>query len=53
MKTFEKRLISEFDVNNTWRHVEHLANNLPGRHAGSDDEKESAQYIAEQVKRAG
>jgi hypothetical protein len=50
---FENNVLAEFNVDNAWRHIEHLVENLAGRHTGAEQEKRSAEYIAEQLREAG
>ncbi len=53
MNETEKRLLAQFDVKKAWAHVEYLATKLPDRHTGSEQEPQSAEYIASQLRAVG
>ena len=53
MNEIEKNLLDTFDVKKAWAHVEYLATHLPDRYTGSEQEPQSAEYIAQQLRAAG
>lgn len=53
MNEIEKKIVDQFDVAKAWSHVRHLVEKLPGRYTGSDQERQSAEFIAARLREIG